>query len=66
MALLSRLTVRVLEEDLSVDTTRTDQSRVESVDLVGSHDDLDVTAVVEAVQLVEQLQHSSLNFALSS
>ena len=63
---LSRLTVRVLEENLSINTTRTDQSRVESVDLVGGHDDLDVTAVVETVQLVEQLQHSSLNFALSS
>ena len=61
-----KLTIRVLEENLSVNTTRADQGRVESVDLVGSHDDLDVTAVVETVQLVEQLQHSSLNFALST
>ena len=61
-----KLTVGVLEENLSVNTTRTDKGRVERLDLVGGHDDLDVTAVVETVKLVEELEHSALNFALAA
>jgi hypothetical protein len=48
-----KLTVGVLEENLSVNTTRTDKGRVERLDLVGGHDDLDVSTVIETVQLVE-------------
>ena len=61
-----KLTVGVLEENLSVNTTRTDKGRVERLDLVGGHDDLDVSTVIETVQLVKQLQHSSLNLALTT
>ena len=61
-----KLTVGVLEENLSVNTTRTDKGRVERLDLVGGHDDLDVSTIIETVQLVEQLQHSSLNLALTT
>ena len=58
--------VGVLEEDLAVDTTRPDEGGVQRVDLVGGHDDLDVTSVVEAVQLVKQLQHGPLHLALAA
>ena len=61
-----KLTVGVLEENLSVNTTRTDKGRVERLDLVGGHDDLDVSTVIETVQLVKQLQHSSLNLTLTT
>ena len=61
-----KLTVGVLEENLSVNTTRTDKGRVERLDLVGGHDDLDVSTIIETVQLVKQLQHSSLNLALTT
>ena len=54
------------ELDLSVDTTRPDERRVERFDLVRGHDDLDVTARVEAVQLIEQFQHGALDLALSA
>ncbi len=39
------------ELDLSVDPTGTDQGRVEAVDPVGRHDDFDVAARVESVEL---------------
>lgn len=61
-----KLTVGVLEENLSVNTTRTDKGRVERLDLVGGHDDLDVSTIIETVQLVKQLQHSSLNLTLTT
>ena len=62
----NKLTIGVLEENLAVNTTRTDQGRVECFDLVGGHDDLDISTVVETVQLVEQLQHGSLNLTLTT
>ena len=61
-----KLTVGVLEENLSVNTTRTDKGRVERLDLVGGHDDLDISTIIETVQLVKQLQHSSLNLTLTT
>ena len=63
---LSRLTVRVLEENLTVDTSRTDERRVKSVDLVCSHDHLDVSTVIESIQLVQKLQHGTLDFSFAS
>jgi hypothetical protein len=61
-----KLTIGVLEENLSVNTTGTDKGRVERLDLVGGHDDLDVSTIIETVQLVKQLQHSSLNLTLTT
>jgi hypothetical protein len=58
--------IGVLEEDLAIDTAGTDQGGVERVDFVGGHDYLDVAAVVETVQLVEEFQHGSLDFALTA
>ena len=61
-----KLTVGVLEENLSVNTTRTDKGRVERLDLVRGHDDLDIATIIETIQLVQQLQHSSLNLTLTT
>ncbi|GMT09450.1 hypothetical protein PFISCL1PPCAC_747, partial [Pristionchus fissidentatus] len=54
------------EFDLSVDTTRSDQGGVERFDAVSRHQDLDVSSRVESVELIEKLQHSTLNLAFSS
>jgi hypothetical protein len=59
-----KLTIWVLEQDLSVNTSRANQGRIKGLNLVCSHDDLDVAAVIETVQLVEKLQHGALNFHL--
>ena len=50
-----RLGVREGELDFPVDAARADEGRVQGLDLVGRHDDLDVAARVEAVHLVEEL-----------
>ena len=60
------LTVGVLKENLSVDTSGTNQRRIQGLDLVGSHDDLDVATIIETIQLVEKLQHGSLDFTFTS
>jgi hypothetical protein len=60
------LTVGVLKENLAVNTARADQGGIERLDLVRRHDDLDITTVIETVQLVEELQHGALNLALAA
>ena len=60
------LTIGVLEENLSVDTSGTNQRRIQGLDLVGGHDDLDVATIIETIQLVEKLQHGSLDFTFTS
>jgi hypothetical protein len=65
-SLKTALTVRVLEENLAVDTTRSDKSGIQCVDLVGSHNNLDITAIIETVQLVQKLEHSTLDFTLTT
>jgi len=44
----------------------TDQRRVETLDAVGRHDDLDVVPRVKAVELVEQLKQRPLDLALAA
>lgn len=58
--------VGVLEQDLSVDTSGSNQGGIQSLDLVGGHNDLDVASVVETVELVQKLQHGSLDFSLTA
>ena len=52
--------------DLTVDSARSDEGGVERFDAVGGHDDLDVSLRVEAVELIEQFEHGSLDFPLAS
>ena len=58
--------VGVRELDLAVDTSRTKESRVKDIDAVGRHDDLDVLRRLEAIELVQQLEHRTLYLAISS
>ena len=58
--------VRQRKLDLPVNSPGPDECRVQTVDPVGCHDDLDVAAGVEPVQLIEELQHGALNFALAA
>ena len=63
---MGKLTIGIFKQDLAVDSTGSDQGWIQSVDLVGCHDDLDITSVVETIQLIQQLQHSSLNFSFTA
>ena len=60
------LLVRRRELNLAIDATGTEQGRVKDVDAVGGHDDLDVLRSLEAVQLVEQLEHGALHFGVTA
>mmetsp|Transcript_25251 Transcript_25251/g.79226 ORF Transcript_25251/g.79226 Transcript_25251/m.79226 type:complete len:235 (+) Transcript_25251:651-1355(+) len=51
------------ELDLAVDAARADERRVKALDGVCGHDDLDVAALVEAIELVEELEHGTLDLA---
>ena len=59
------LLIRKRELDLPVNPSRPDESGVEGLDPVGGHDDLHITSGVEAVQLVEELQHCPLDLPLA-
>ena len=61
-----KLTVGVLEENLAVNTTRSDKSGIQCFNLVSGHDDLDITTVVETIELVQKLKHGTLNFTLAT
>ena len=61
----SRVEGGVGELYLSVDSAGSQQSRIEDVDSVGSHDDLDSLGSLEPVQLIEKLKHSPLHLGIS-
>ena len=54
------------ELDLAVNPSWSQESRVQDVDSVRGHDNLDVLRGLKSVQLVEQLQHGSLDLGISS
>ncbi len=54
------------EFDLAVQTAGTQQGRVEDVDTICRGEDLDSVVRGETVQLVEKLQHGSLNFSVAT
>ena len=55
------LDVRQRELDLTVNTTRPNEGRVKRLDVVGGHNDLDVTPLIEAIELVEEFEHGPLD-----
>ena len=61
----ARLLIGVGKLDLAVETTRAQQGRIEYVHAVGRSYDLDVGVGLEAVELIEQLQHGALHFAIA-
>eukprot|EP00050_Salpingoeca_kvevrii_P006166 m.287788 g.287788 ORF g.287788 m.287788 type:complete len:445 (-) comp11847_c0_seq1:145-1479(-) len=52
--------------DFAVNATRTEQRRVENINAVGRHDDLDVLGGLKTIELVEQLQHGALDLAIAA
>lgn len=63
---LTHLQVRQAELDLPVQTSGSHQGRVQGVRSVGGHQHFDVASRVEAVQLVDELQHSPLDLVVST
>mmetsp|Transcript_38171 Transcript_38171/g.107902 ORF Transcript_38171/g.107902 Transcript_38171/m.107902 type:complete len:380 (+) Transcript_38171:280-1419(+) len=60
------LLVRVRELHLAVDPPGPEQRVVEDVDAVRGHDHLDVLGRLEAVELVEQLEHGPLHLGVAA
>lgn len=58
--------IRQWELDLAIDSAGADQGRVESLNAIGGHDHLDVATRVKTVELVQQLQHGSLDLAFAA
>ena len=58
----ARVLIGVRELNLSVNTTRTEQSIVKNVDSIGCHNNLDVLSGFETIKLVEELKHGTLYF----
>lgn len=54
------------ELDLPINTSWSNQGRVQGLYLIGSHDDFNLSMGVKAVKLIEKLEHSSLDFLLPS
>lgn len=54
------------ELDLSIDPSWSDQRRVEALDPVCGHNDLDVVSGVEAIELIKQLQKRPLNLPFTA
>jgi len=61
-----RLDIGKRELYLAIDTPWPDEGWIERVDAVGSQDNLDITACIEAVELIEELKHRSLDFTLTT
>ena len=61
-----RLNIRQREFDLAVDSPWSDEGRVKGFDLVRDHDNLDVPTGIETIQLVQELQHSTLDFTFTA
>lgn len=62
--LQSRRLIRVRELNLSIDAPRPEERGVEDIDAVRGHQDLNVVRGLEAVQLVDELQHRALDFGV--
>jgi len=62
----THLNIRQRELNLPIDPSRSNKRRIERFNLVGGHDNLDVSSRVESIELIEKLEHRSLNFSFSS
>ena len=51
--------------NLPVQSSRSEESRVQNIRSVGGHEELDLTQLVKSVHLVQQLHESSLNLSVS-
>mmetsp|Transcript_25046 Transcript_25046/g.79035 ORF Transcript_25046/g.79035 Transcript_25046/m.79035 type:complete len:206 (+) Transcript_25046:707-1324(+) len=60
------LLIRGRKLDFPIDPAGANERRVERLNLVGRHDDLDVHMRIEAIKLVEEFEHCPLDLALSA
>ena len=63
--LKSGIYVWIWELYFSIDSTRSQQSRVENIDSVCCHNDFNSLSCFETIKLIQQLQHGSLDFWVS-
>ncbi len=61
-----QLTIWILKQNLAIDSSGSNQSRVERLDFVGGHNYFHVASVVETIELIEEFEHGSLDLALAS
>ena len=61
-----RLNVWQRELNLPVDTTWSNKSGIEGLNLVGGHNDLNISPGVKTVELVQKLQHGTLDFTFTA
>ena len=59
------LHVRVRELDLAIDTARPEEGGIQNIYTVRGHDDLDLLRWFEPIELVEQLEHGSLDLGVA-
>jgi hypothetical protein len=60
------LQIRKTKLNLTIETTRSEKSRVEGIGSIGCHENLDVSSRVKTVELVDELKHRSLNLVVTS
>eukprot|EP00126_Sphaerothecum_destruens_P015542 Sdes_comp9561_c0_seq1m1037 len=51
--------------NLAINPAGTNQSRIQTLDAIRSHNHLHIAATIKPIQLVEQLQHCALDFTLA-
>merc|ERR1712139_556587 len=61
-----RVLVGCWELNLAVNPAWPEKRRVQDVDAVGRHDDLDILCCLKTVELVEQLEHGALHLAVAA
>lgn len=54
------------ELDLSINSTRSDEGGIKGFDFIRRHNDLHISSCIKSIQLIQQLQHGSLDFTFSS
>mmetsp|Transcript_9135 Transcript_9135/g.14464 ORF Transcript_9135/g.14464 Transcript_9135/m.14464 type:complete len:384 (-) Transcript_9135:217-1368(-) len=58
--------IRVGEFDLPVQSSRSEQCRIQRVGAIGGHDHLDVGGLIESVHLIQQFQENTLHLAIGT
>ena len=53
------------ELDLSIDSARPQKGRVQNIDSIGSHNDLDGLSGLEPIELIQKLEHCPLDFGIA-
>mmetsp|Transcript_26602 Transcript_26602/g.45285 ORF Transcript_26602/g.45285 Transcript_26602/m.45285 type:complete len:202 (+) Transcript_26602:177-782(+) len=60
------LSIGIGKFNLTINSTRTQQCRIQYIDTIGGHDDLDILRWFKPIQLIQQFQHGTLHLGVSS